>query len=86
MDQNNIFAKLELGAVAKELRRVRPDLSAMQSAGILRDGNGRFTFEAPAPDGNGNFYYHCRAYNAYEARAKGWAAWLRAYEKTQSAS
>lgn len=43
----------------------------LQLAWVWKDGRDCWEFHGP-----GNYYWHGRADNAYDARAKGWNAWL----------
>jgi hypothetical protein len=68
MDINVIFCRRLLGELRRELykHKVRP----MADASVTNSGRFWF-FEGP----NG-FYWEGTADNAYDARYKGWCAWL----------
>jgi hypothetical protein len=58
------------------LAQVAPDVKAagyspQKDAWVWHAGRGHWEFHGP-----NNYYWHGRAYNAYEARYKGWSAFL----------
>ncbi len=59
------------------LREIAPDVKA-QGKSVRKDGwvwhAGRGHWEFHGPD---DFYWHGRAGDGYEARYKGWSAWLK---------
>ena len=62
------------------VEHIRPDLLRVdirQSAWVHTSGRDQWEFRGP--DG---FYWHGKASNAYEARAKGWQAWLKSQTAT----
>jgi hypothetical protein len=60
---------LKLGAnlVIKHYPTIRP----YKDGWTYKTGRSQWEFHGP-----GNFYWHGRASNAYDARYKGWMAWL----------
>lgn len=66
-------------ALAKlAVEHIRPDLvraNLMTAAWTYNCGRDHWEFHGPD-----DFYWHGRASNAYEARYKGWMAWLRLLE------
>ena len=59
--------------LAATMEGVRPVTTVVERKAAWVYGLGRDQWEFHGPDG---FYWHGRAGNAYDARAKGWDAWL----------
>lgn len=88
---NITFSRKLLAYVHQDVRRVltrlaidhvRPDLARAdlrKAAWVWHDGADRWEFHGPD-----DYYWHGRAHNAYEARAKGWQAWLASLEARPS--
>ena len=70
-DINIAFSRNLLGCL-----RAEPNFRK-SGKGLMKDGYvmhlGRDNWEFHGPD---KFYWYGRAHNAYEARYKGWSAWL----------
>jgi hypothetical protein len=49
-----------------------PEINLRNDAWVWHAGRGHWEFHGPD-----KYYWHGRAYNAYEARYKGWMAWLQ---------
>jgi hypothetical protein len=73
MHDNQTFCRLLLKE-AHELVRKRDPQIKLRKAWIWHSGR---SWEFHAPDG---FYWHGRADNAFDARYKGWMAWLEQVE------
>jgi hypothetical protein len=48
-----------------------PHVKTRKDAWVWKAGRNHWEFHGP-----GGYYWHGRAHDAYEARAKGWRAWL----------
>lgn len=68
-DINIVFSRTLLAQLKPALERAVKRM--FKDAWVWRVG--RQSWEFHGPDG---FYWHGRADNAYEARYKGWSAWL----------
>ena len=71
---NNInieFSRLILSSVRVALLQHFPANKIIKDAWVYRFGKGHWEFHGPE-----SFYWHGQADNAYDARAKGWMAWL----------
>lgn len=71
------LAQLAVDHVRLDLLRV----NLWKAAWVWRDGRDCWEFHGPD-----KFYWHGRADNAYEARAKGWQAWLRQFDQDECAA
>jgi hypothetical protein len=60
---------LKLGAA--EVKKHFPDIRTRKDAWVWDAGRDNWEFHGPD-----DYYWHGRAGNAYEARYKGWMAWL----------
>ena len=67
------FCRSLLSAVHRDVKAARPYLNLRKDAWIWGP-TFRDNYEFHGPDG---FYWYGSAANAYDARAKGWSAWLR---------
>lgn len=67
------FCRHLLASIHKDVKAARPNVNLRKDAWVagpmFRD---HYEFHGP-----GDFFWDGRAANAYEARYKGWAAWLR---------
>lgn len=70
-DINIAFSRTLLSVVVADVRKYDSKIQ-IQKAWV--HSTDRRTWEFHGPD---KFYTHFRADNAFEARAKGWQAWLR---------
>lgn len=71
MSIDAIFCRRMLSNMQCEPNFRRSGKRLMKDAWVWNAGHGRWEFHGP--DG---FYWHGRAANAYDARWKGWSAWL----------
>lgn len=65
------FSREMMRRVHIEVREHAPSIKPMRDAWVYHFGRNHYEFHGP--DG---FYWHGRAGDAYDARAKGWSAWL----------
>ena len=79
-DINIAFCRSLLSQVVKELREKHPRIRAMKDAWVWHTGF-KSHWEFHGPD---SYYWHGTADNAYEARFKGWMAWIEKQERVQS--
>jgi hypothetical protein len=63
------FCRLLLAGVLAEVRQRRPNVR-LRDAWVYKVGRDHWEFHY------GDYYWHGSAGNAYEARARGWEAWL----------
>jgi len=70
-DINIAFSRSLLSLVNKDLKQHFPAINPRKDAWVWKAGR-QWEFHGPE-----RFYDTFRADNAYEARAKGWAAWMR---------
>lgn len=73
-DFNSIFCREHLKLVMADVRKVTtPEQrkAAWVYCTYRHGGNNQFEFHGPD-----DFYWHGRADNAADARAKGWSSWL----------
>ena len=69
MNQDICFSRAELRLVLADV--IRHDAAVrIKDAWVWRAGKDHYEFHF------GSFYWHGRADNAYDARSRGWAAWL----------
>lgn len=66
------FCRTLLKMVTKEVKKAFPNLNLYKDAWVYHFH--RDSWEFHGPDG---FYWHGSAANAYDTRAKGWAAYLK---------
>jgi hypothetical protein len=71
IDINTVFTRELLKRVHAEVKAAHPAINLRAAAWVWHDGHRHWEFHGP-----GEFYWSGRAYNAYEARAYGWMAWL----------
>jgi len=68
-----VFCRHMLASVHRDVKAARPAVNLRKDAWVwgpaFRDN---WEFHGP-----GEFYWYGRAANAFDARAKGWSAWLR---------
>jgi hypothetical protein len=74
-DINVIFCRALLQAVLKDVRPRLPQGFELRDAWVYHSHFG-WEFHGPAVAPGRNFYWHGEADNAFDARAKGWQAWL----------
>lgn len=79
-DINIMFCRHLLSSAVETLKLHCPDVRAMKDAWVWCAGRDHWEFHGPAlKDGDAQkYYWHGSASNAYEARYKGWMAWLAA--------
>jgi hypothetical protein len=70
-DLDTAFTRHMLRDTVQDVRKHCPEVK-VKDAWVYHFGRDSWEFHGPA-----KFYWHGRAYNAYEARAKGWQAYLR---------
>jgi len=70
MNVNTVFCRMVLKGTHERVKKFRPDIK-LKDAWVWSGRDGCWEFHGPE-----KFYWYGRAYNAYEARAKGWMAWL----------
>lgn len=67
---NTAFSRLFLRLTLVDVKKhTTPE--ERKAAWVIRNDRERYEFHGP--DG---YYWHGKAYNAYEARANGWSNWL----------
>jgi hypothetical protein len=66
------ISRLVLMESHKRVKTLFPTINLRKDAWVWCAGRGRWEFHGPD-----QYYWNCRASNAYDARAKGWDAWLR---------
>jgi hypothetical protein len=71
-DINIAFCRSLLTQAVKELKEKHPKIRPMKDGWVWHTGF-RHHWEFHGPD---KFYWHGTADNAYEARFKGWMAWI----------
>jgi hypothetical protein len=84
-DINIAFSRSLLREVVIELKEKAPGVRVMKDAWVWKAGFGQWEFHGPK-SGHADmpqFYWHGRAHNAYEARAKGWMAWIESKEASK---
>jgi hypothetical protein len=74
-DINIIFCRRLLADIHAVLRQHYPHIKVRKDAWVWHAGRGHWEFHGPA-----DFYWHGRADNAYDARHKGWNAWIEKQE------
>lgn len=80
---DTMFTRSLLRLAKADLKRHFPRIRIVKDAWLWTDGRGCWEFHGPKicnaddPD-NVPFFWYGRAHDAYEARYKGWMAWLRA--------
>ncbi|GAG91018.1 unnamed protein product [marine sediment metagenome] len=67
---NTVFCRQLLSLVHADVRKIAGIQRPMKAAWVYA------TFGIWEFHGPNNYYWHGRAYNAYEARAKGWQGYL----------
>ena len=72
MDVNITFSRRLLASVRQDVRYYAPGTKVMKDAWVWCAGGDLWEFHKHT-----GFRWHGRAHNAYEARAKGWMAWLK---------
>lgn len=70
------FCRSLLSEVRKEIKVSYPHIRTNKDAWVWCAGRDHWEFHGP-----GEYYWHGRAGNAYDARYKGWMAWLQAERK-----
>jgi hypothetical protein len=70
---NISFCRALLSAVHRDVKAFAPEINLQKDAWVWCAGRDHWEFHGPKND----FYWHGGADNAYDARAKGWSAWLR---------
>lgn len=88
MNPDTIFTRLLLKRVHAEVREAFPEIrNVVQCVGVtntMRGGNRQWFVQITTP-GRPIFNHDCRAYNATEARYKGWNAFLQKYAPAEAA-
>ena len=74
MNIDVVFCRHLLKGVLADVKRHCPHVEP-KYAWVWHAGRGHWEFHGPEA-----FYWHGRAANAYDARAKGWMAWLEKKE------
>jgi hypothetical protein len=70
-DINISFSRELLKRVHADVKKVAPEVNLTRHAWVYCVGRGHWEFNGPY-----DFYWHGSADNAYDARCKGWYAWL----------
>ena len=65
------FCRELLRGVTARVKQHFPDIHTVKAAWVYNFGRNHWEFHGPD-----KFYWHGGAANAYDARAKGWSAWL----------
>lgn len=65
------FSRLLLARTHADVKQAIPGTRPMRDAWVHDNGHGCWEFNGPS-----GFYWHGRASSAYEARHKGWSAYL----------
>lgn len=89
MDINVTFTRMLLSALVEELRAEHPGVRVMKNAWVIKVGRDHWEFHGnPHPSGGPlvGFYWHGRAFNAYEARYKGLSAWREEQARKKEAA
>lgn len=68
---DTMFTRALLREAVKLVRLHYPEIKLRESY-VMQPFRGHWEFHGPE-----KFYWHGRAHDAYEARYKGWTAWLR---------
>jgi hypothetical protein len=71
MNHNLDFTRALLKMGGKTVKKHFDNINLMKDAWVYNCSRGLWEFHGP-----NNFYWHGRASTAYEARYKGWMAWL----------
>jgi hypothetical protein len=71
-DINITFSQTLLTQVTRDVKRTFPKINVRRDCWTYHYGRGRWEFHGPE-----QFYWHGRADNGWEARAKGWSAYLQ---------
>lgn len=71
-DINIAFCRALLRQAIIDLKKHAPHIRPIKDAWVWHAGRDHWEFHGP-----NEFYWHGGADNAYEARYKGWMAWLR---------
>lgn len=75
------FDRALLREAHKEVKQRFPQINLRKDAWVWRFMRQHWEFHGPD-----NFYWHGSACSAYEARAKGWSAWLDAQDRKAEGS
>lgn len=76
---DTLFTRSLLKLGATQVKKHFPKIRIVKDAWVYHSGRGCWEFHGPKT-GNADmpqFYWYGRAHDAYEARYKGWMAWLR---------
>ena len=77
---NTMFTRQLLSMAVAELKLKHPAIKSRKDAWVWHAGRDCWEFHGPALRQNAHpkeeFYWHGRAHDAYEARYKGWMAWM----------
>lgn len=80
MDVNTVFSRLLLSALMKDVRKVTTP-AERKGAWVYKHIRDHWEFQGPK-----GFYWNGSATNAYEARYKGWSAWMRKHHPDMEAA
>lgn len=76
-DVNTQFCRIYLRETHKDVKKAIPGVNLRKAAWVHNTGGGdSWEFQTVEREGVEKFYWYGGAYNAYEARAKGWSAYL----------
>ena len=75
MNINTAFSRLMLSSVMEDVRKATT-AEQRKSVWTYHFGSGHWEFHGPD-----SFYWHGEADSAYDARAKGWSAWLDRHDR-----
>lgn len=73
---NVVFCRKLMQLAHRDVKAAAPHINLRTAAWVWKDGRQCWEFHGPQ-----NFYWHGRADNAYDARAKGWNKWLEEYTR-----
>lgn len=72
MNVDVVFCRSLLALAHKEVKAAFPETDLRKDAWVWNCGRDNWEFHGPL-----DWYWHGDASNAYEARYKGWMAWLK---------
>jgi hypothetical protein len=76
---DTVFTRLLLKQMHADIKRQFPEIeNVIQACGVTRTTRANWTAEIVTPHRE-RFYWNGRAFNAHDARYKGWAAFRRKY-------
>lgn len=67
-----VFSRLYLQRIHSDVKKHQKSINLWKGAWVYTYGRDHWEFHGPD-----DFYWYGRASNAYDARARGWADWLK---------